>query len=48
MVTLSEVVVRNNINMAKFIERVKNDTTFYKAFRNLRISWVLHPLMIFA
>lgn len=35
--TLADVVVRNNLNVAAFIEYVKNDTTFYKAFRNLRI-----------
>ena len=35
--TLSEVVVRNNFNVPAFIEYIKNDTTFYKAFRNLRI-----------
>jgi hypothetical protein len=35
--TLSEVIVRNNFNIASFIDYVKNDTTFYKAFRNLRI-----------
>lgn len=37
MIDLTEVVVRTDINVAKFIERVKNDTTFYKAFRNLRV-----------
>jgi hypothetical protein len=37
MISLSEVVVRNDINIPMFIERVKNDTTFYKAFRNLHI-----------
>ena len=37
MVSLSEVVVRSDVNIPKFIERVKNDTSFYKAFRNLRI-----------
>jgi hypothetical protein len=37
IVTLKEVVVRNKLNVADFIEHVKNDTTFYKAFRNLRI-----------
>ena len=37
MISLSEVVVRTDINIPKFIERVKNDTTFYKAFRNLRV-----------
>ncbi|MCX8020540.1 MAG: hypothetical protein N2747_08630 [Chitinophagaceae bacterium] len=37
MITLSEVVVRNNLNVARFIDQVKKDTSFYKAFRNLRI-----------
>jgi hypothetical protein len=37
MIALSEVVIRTDINVPKFIERVKNDTTFYKAFRNLRV-----------
>lgn len=37
MISLSEVVVGTDINVAKFMERVKNDTTFYKAFRTLRI-----------
>jgi hypothetical protein len=36
-VTLSEIVVHKNLDVSAFIERVKNDTTFYKAFRNLRI-----------
>src|SRR6185437_8762351 len=36
-ITLSEIVVNNKLDVASFIERVKNDTTFYKAFRNLRI-----------
>ncbi len=36
-VTLKEVVVRNNLNVPGFIERVKNDTSFYKAFKNLRV-----------
>lgn len=34
---LTDVVVRNNFNVGGFIEYVKNDTTFYKAFKNLRI-----------
>src|SRR5688500_9531072 len=34
---LSEVVVRNNFNISAFIEYMKNDTTFYKAFRNLHL-----------
>lgn len=37
MIQLSEVVVRNNLDVNAFIKRVKNDTTFYKAFRNLRV-----------
>lgn len=37
IVTLKEVVVRNNLNVPAFITRVQEDTSFYKAFRNLRI-----------
>ena len=37
MITLSEVVVRNNFDVAKFLQLIKNDTTFYKAFRTLHI-----------
>ncbi len=37
VITLKEVVVRNNLNVASFIERVQKDTSFYKAFKNLRI-----------
>ncbi len=37
MVHLSEVIIRTDMNIATFIERVKKDTTFYKAFRNLRV-----------
>jgi len=36
-VTLKEIVIRNGLNVGGFIERVKNDTTFYKAFKNLKI-----------
>ena len=36
-ITLSEVVVNNKLNVPVFIERIKNDTSFYKAFRNLHI-----------
>jgi hypothetical protein len=36
-VTLKEVVVRSNLNVPAFIERIKEDTTFYKAFRNLKV-----------
>lgn len=37
VVTLKEVVVRSNLNVPAFIDRIKDDTTFYKAFRNLKI-----------
>ncbi len=37
IVTLKEVVVRNRLDVPGFIERVKNDTTFYKAFKNLKV-----------
>jgi hypothetical protein len=37
IITLKEVVVRSNLNVPAFIDRVKEDTTFYKAFRNLKI-----------
>jgi hypothetical protein len=37
MVNLTEVVIRSNLNVARFMEQVKNDTTFYKAFRNLHL-----------
>jgi hypothetical protein len=36
-ITLSEVVVDNKLNVPAFINRIKSDSTFYKAFRNLRI-----------
>jgi len=34
---MSEVVIRNDLNVIDLIRRIKDDTTFYKAFRNLRI-----------
>ena len=37
LINLSEVVLRSDLDVARFIQRVKDDTTFYKAFRNLRI-----------
>ncbi|MEO7291766.1 MAG: hypothetical protein ABIW34_01600 [Ginsengibacter sp.] len=37
VVTLSEVVVNNKINVPAFIDRLRTDTTFYKAFRTLHI-----------
>jgi hypothetical protein len=36
-ITLSEVVVNNKLNVPAFITRIKNDSSFYKAFRNLRV-----------
>ena len=36
-ITLSEVVVNNKLNIPVFIDHIKNDTSFYKAFRNLHI-----------
>ena len=36
-ITISEVVVNSNLNVASFIEKIKSDTSFYKAFKNLRI-----------
>ncbi|MEO6136218.1 MAG: hypothetical protein ABIP35_13760, partial [Ginsengibacter sp.] len=36
-VSLSEIVLNNKLDVPSFIDRVKNDTTFYKAFKNLRI-----------
>ncbi len=34
---MSEVVIRNDLNVVSFLKRVKEDSSFYKAFRNLRI-----------
>jgi len=34
---LSEVVIRNDLDVVKFLQRVKDDTSFYKAFRTLHI-----------
>jgi hypothetical protein len=34
---LSEVVIRNDLDVVSFLQRVKNDTSFYKAFRTLHI-----------
>ena len=34
---LSEVVIRNGFDVNRFLQRIKNDTTFYKAFRTLHI-----------
>ena len=37
VITLSEIVINSKLNVPSFIERIKNDTTFYKAFRTLHI-----------
>lgn len=37
VITLSEVVIANNLNVPAFISHVKNDSSFYKAFRTLHI-----------
>lgn len=37
MIDLSEVVLRSDMNVPKFIDRVKKDTSFYKAFRTLHL-----------
>ena len=37
MVSLSEVVIRSDLDIARFIQRVKEDSTFYKAFRSLHL-----------
>lgn len=36
-ITLPDAVVKNNLDYKSILTRIKNDTTFYKAFRNLRI-----------
>jgi hypothetical protein len=36
-IVLTEVVVNSKLNVAGFITAIKNDSSFYKAFRNLRI-----------
>ncbi len=36
-VTLSEVILRTGVNVPVFLDKVRNDTSFYKAFKNLRI-----------
>ena len=36
-INLSEVVVRSDLNVPRFLRRVKNDSSYYKAFKNLRV-----------
>lgn len=35
VITLKEVVVRNNMDVSAFIRRIQFDTSFYRAFKNL-------------
>ena len=37
VITLSTVVLDNKLNVPAFIQKIKNDTSFYKAFKNLHI-----------
>lgn len=37
IITLSPVVINNQLNVSAFIAHIKNDTSFYKAFRNLYV-----------
>ena len=37
VITLSEVIIRSNTDVRGFVNKVKLDTSFYKAFKNLRI-----------
>ena len=37
VVTLPEVFIREHFDYKKLIQQIKEDTTFYKAFRNLRV-----------
>lgn len=37
VITLSSVVVDKNLNVPGFINKIRSDTSYYKAFKNLRI-----------
>ena len=37
IITLSDVVIDRNLNVPGFINKIKNDSSYYKAFLNLRI-----------
>ena len=37
VITLKEVVVRSHLDVPSFVRRVQLDTSFYKAFRNLKV-----------
>lgn len=34
---MSEVIIRSDLNVVSLLRRIKEDTSFYKAFRNLRV-----------
>ncbi len=36
-VNLSEVIIRSDLNVPRFLQRIKNDSSYYKAFKNLRV-----------
>jgi hypothetical protein len=36
-VQLSEVIIRSDLNVSRFLQRIKNDTSYHKAFKNLHI-----------
>lgn len=37
VITLSDVVIDRNLNVPGFINKIKNDSSYYKAFKNLHI-----------
>ncbi|RYD77670.1 MAG: hypothetical protein EOP53_12590, partial [Sphingobacteriales bacterium] len=37
VITLSAVVIDKNLNVPGFINKIKADTSYYKAFKNLRV-----------
>jgi len=37
VITLTDIVIDNNLDVPGFITKIKNDSSYYKAFRNLRI-----------
>lgn len=37
VVTLPEIILRNNTDYTKLLKQIKQDTSFYKSFKNLRI-----------
>jgi hypothetical protein len=37
MISLTEAIIRTDLNVPRFMKQVKEDTTFYKAFKNLHL-----------